>query len=83
MVGIQDGPHRRLLRSPVLGDLAGWLQKRGWLLCVMSLEERIFWIQALKGNTVFEAEVRGLGDLVNACRVVMGSVLTKHNEREK
>lgn len=69
-----NSPVERMIKMNIVGDLSVWLQKHGWFLAVLSLEGRVIAIQAFRAETVFEVEVRGAGDLMNACRILMGRV---------
>ena len=38
----------RVFKQECAQDLAVWMQRRGWLLSVLSLEGRLIWLQATK-----------------------------------
>lgn len=76
-----DERSRQLFRAPVIGELAAWLQARGWMLCVLSFEDKKFWLQANKAGVVIESEIRGTGDLRNACQSLAQSVLHEESKR--
>ncbi len=65
----------KIFRQACAQDLAVWMQQHGWLLSVLAFNDRLVWIQATKGGQRIEAEVRGLPDLSNACKVLMNEVI--------
>lgn len=60
----------RIFKYACTQELAVWMQKHGWLLSVLSLEGRMVWLQATKHGRRIEADLRGLGDVANACDIL-------------
>ncbi len=60
----------RIFKQACTQELAVWMQRRGWLLSVLSFEGRMVWLQATKHGRRIEADMRGLGDVANACDVL-------------
>jgi hypothetical protein len=67
---MRDAIAIRIFKQACTQDLAVWMQRRGWLLSVLSLEGRMMWLQATKHGRRIEADIRGLGDVANACDII-------------
>jgi hypothetical protein len=61
----------KIFRQRCAQDLASHLWNMGWLMSVLSFNDRLVWLQATKAGRRIEAEVRGLPDLHNACTVLL------------
>lgn len=64
----------RIFKERCTQELAVEMQRKGWLLSVLTLNDRLVWLQATKSGRRLEAEVRGLADVANACGVLMAEV---------